>query len=145
MPTEIKRITKDMLREVAALEKECFSEPWSETGLELLTGERAVGFAAFVDGRFAAYAGMMCVLDEGQITNIATYPEFRRMGLARALLSAIDGYSKENGIAFLSLEVRDSNTAARTLYASCGWVDAGVRKNFYKLPTEDAVVMTKTL
>ena len=61
------------------------------------------------------------------------------------LLDALDGYSKENGIAFLSLEVRDSNAAARTLYASCDWREAGVRKNFYKLPTEDAVIMTKTL
>ena len=145
MPIEIKRITEDMLADVAALERECFAEPWSEQSLRLLVGERAVGFAAFVDGRLAAYAGMLCVLDEGQITNIATYPEFRRQGLARMLLDAIDAYSKENGIAFLSLEVRDSNTAARTLYASCDWSEAGVRKNFYKLPTEDAVIMTKTL
>ena len=145
MPAEIKRITEDMLADVAALERECFSEPWSEQSLRLLVGERAVGFAAFVDGRLAAYAGMLCVLDEGQITNIATYPEFRRQGLARMLLDAIDAYSKEKGIAFLSLEVRDSNTAARTLYASCDWSEAGARKNFYKLPTEDAVIMTKTL
>ena len=145
MPTEIKKVTEDMLADIAALERECFAEPWSETSLGLLLGERAVGFAAFVDGRLAAYAGMTYVLDEGQITNIATYPEFRRQGLARALLDALDGYSKENGIAFLSLEVRESNTAARALYASCGWCDVGVRKNFYKLPTEDAIVMTKTL
>ena len=145
MPAEIKRITEDMLAEVAKLERTCFSEPWSEQSLRLLIGERAVGFAAFVDGRLAAYAGMLCVLDEGQITNIATYPEFRRQGLARMLLDAIDEYSYENGIAFLSLEVRDSNTAARTLYASCSWREAGARKNFYKLPTEDAVIMTKTL
>ena len=145
MSAEIKRITEDMLADVAALERECFAEPWSEQSLRLLVGERAVGFAAFVDGRLSAYAGMLCVLDEGQITNIATYPEFRRQGLARMLLDAIDEYSKENRIAFLSLEVRESNTAARTLYASCNWREAGVRKNFYKLPTEDAVIMIKTL
>ena len=145
MPAEIKRITEDMLADVAALECECFSEPWSEQSLRLLVGERAVGFAAFVDGRLAAYAGMLCVLDEGQITNIATYPEFRRQGLARMLLDAIDSYSRDNGIAFLSLEVRESNTAARTLYESCDWTSAGARKNFYKQPIEDAVIMTKTL
>ena len=145
MPTEIKRITEDMLADVAELERACFSEPWSEQSLRLLTEDRAVGFAAFVDGRLAAYAGMLCVLDEGQITNIATYAEFRRRGLARMLLEEIDSYSAEHGISFLSLEVRASNTAARTLYASCSWRDAGVRKNFYKLPTEDAVIMTKTL
>ena len=145
MPTEIKKVTEDMLADIAALESECFAEPWSETSLGLLVGERAVGFAAFVDGRLAAYAGMTHVLDEGQITNIATYPEFRRQGLAKMLLMALDGYSRENGIAFLSLEVRESNVAARALYASCGWIDAGVRKNFYRFPTENAVIMTKTL
>ena len=144
MPTEIKRVAADMLSELAALERECFAEPWSETSLGLLVGERAVGFAAFVDGRLAAYAGMTHVLDEGQITNIATYPEFRRRGLAKMLLLALDEFSKDNGIAFLSLEVRESNSAAKALYASCGWVDAGLRRNFYRFPTENAVIMTKT-
>ena len=145
MPAEIKRVTEDMLVDIAALERECFAEPWSETSLGLLVGERAVGFAAFVDGRLAAYAGMTHVLDEGQITNIATYPDFRRQGLAKMLLLALDEFSKDNGIAFLSLEVRESNLAARALYASCGWVDAGVRKSFYRFPTENALIMTKNL
>ena len=134
-----------MLADIASLERECFAEPWSETSLGLLLGERAVGFAAFVDGRLAAYAGMTHVLDEGQITNIATYPEFRRQGLGKMLLLALDEFSTDNGISFLSLEVRESNLAARALYASCGWVDAGVRKNFYRFPTENALIMTKNL
>ena len=145
MSIEIKKITEDMLADVAKLEQECFAEPWSETSLGLLVSERAVGFAALVDGRLAAYAGMTHVLDEGQITNIATYPEFRRRGLARMLLGALDEYSKKNGIAFLSLEVRESNAAARALYASCGWADAGLRRKFYRFPTEDALIMNKTL
>ena len=142
---EIKRVTDKMLHDIAELERTCFSQPWSEKSLELLVGTRGVGFAVFFDGKLVAYVGMMCVLDEGQITNIATYPEFRRRGIARMLLDSLDGYSKEKGIAFLSLEVRLSNTAARALYVSCGWTEAGIRKNFYKLPTEDAVIMTKTL
>ena len=145
MPIEIKKLDEGMLSAVAELEKECFSEPWSVKSLELLVGERAVGFVALVDGCLAAYAGMTHVLDEGQITNIATYPEFRRRGLAKMLLAAIDEYSMQNGIAFLSLEVRESNAAARELYFSCGWTEAGTRKGFYRFPTENAVIMTKTL
>ena len=145
MPIEIKRITEDMLADVAELERTCFSEPWSEQSLRLLVGDRAVGFAAVVDGKLAAYAGMLCVLDEGQITNIATYAEFRRRGLARMLLEAIDSYSAEHGISFLSLEVRESNLAACSLYLSLGWVERGVRKNFYSHPMENAVVMTRDI
>ena len=141
----IVRLSADHLADVAELERLCFAEPWSESSLELLLGERGVGFAAFVDGRLAAYGGMMTVLDEGQITNIATHPDFRRMGLGRRIMNALDEYGREKGIAFLSLEVRESNSAARGLYISCGWQEEGVRKNFYRLPVENAVVMTKKL
>lgn len=142
---EIKKITKEMLPELALLERECFAEPWSEKSLGLLMGERGVGFAAFLGGRLAAYVGMLTVLDEGQITNVATYPEFRRRGIAKMLMSALEDYSKLVGITFLSLEVRESNAAARALYSSCGWLESGVRKGFYRFPAENAVIMTKML
>ena len=141
----VEKVTDEMLCEIAGLEKVCFSSPWSEASLKLLTGESGVGFVAFSDGVLAAYGGMLTVLDEGQITNIATHPSFRRKGLARQILSAIEEYSKAHAITLLSLEVRESNAAARALYSSCGWQEMGVRKNFYKLPSENAVVMTKML
>ena len=142
---EIVRLSADMLPEVAALEALCFAEPWSEKSLELLLSERGIGFAALVDGQLAAYGGMMTVLDEGQITNIATFPEFRRMGIGRRIVKALEEYSVANGIVFLSLEVRESNAPAQALYASCGWQSQGIRRNFYRLPTENAVIMTKKL
>ncbi len=143
---EIKRLSKELLSGVAELEALCFSEPWSEKSLELLLGNNAVGFAAVLpDGSVAAYGGMITVLDEGQITNIATAVEFRRQGLGRRIMDALESYASENGIVYLSLEVRESNLAARSLYSSLGWEEKGIRKNFYKLPTEDAVVMVKKL
>ena len=142
---KIKKVSSDMLSEIAEIERECFSSPWSEKSLELLLGDNAVGFAAFCDGVLVGYVGMMSVLDEGQITNVAVSADFRRRGCARALLLALEDYAREKGIVFLSLEVRRSNEAARSLYLADGWREAGVRKNFYTLPSEDAIVMTKTL
>ena len=139
------RLNAELLVGVAALESECFREPWSEKSLELLLGERGVGFAVVLEGEVVAYGGMMTVLDEGQITNIAVSKKHRRRGFARAILSALEAYALDNGISMLSLEVRESNTAARSLYIGEGWSEVGLRKNFYKLPTEDAIIMTKTL
>ena len=142
---EIKKVTSQMLSDIAGIEKECFSSPWSEKSLEILLGDNAVGFAAFCKEELVGYVGMMTVLDEGQITNVAVKSDFRRRGCAKALLSALEEYALENGIVFLSLEVRKSNLSARSLYLADGWADVGVRKNFYSSPIEDAIVMTKTL
>ena len=143
---QIKRLSAEHISRVAELEAICFSEPWSEKSLELLLGNNAIGFAAVLpDGRVVAYGGMLTVLDEGQITNIATAPDCRRQGLGRLIMLSLEDYARENAICYLSLEVRESNLAARSLYSSLGWAEKGVRKNFYKLPVENAVVMTKKL
>lgn len=139
------RLNSDMLSEVAELEAECFSEAWSKSSLELLLSDRGVGFAALIDGRVAGYGGMITVLDEGQITNIAVSEKYRRCGLGRMILNALESYAEQNGITLLSLEVRESNSAARSLYLKSGWGEEGIRKNFYRLPAENAVIMTKAL
>ena len=139
--TQIEIICKEHLCAVAEIEELCFSEPWSEESLQLLTREGGAGFVALVDGKVAAYGGMLCVLDEGQITNIATHPDFRRRGLARAVVGALAKYARENGITSIFLEVRESNAAARSLYKQCGFEEIGSRKRFYRAPVEDAVLM----
>lgn len=145
MEYTVRRLDASMLASVAELERECFAEPWSEGALELLTGERGLGVALFSGDRVVAYGGMMCVLDEGQITNIAVSAHCRRRGLGRAVMNALDDFARDRGIAFLSLEVRESNTAARALYLSRGWREEGIRKGFYRYPSENAVIMTKEL
>lgn len=140
---EIRRFTSEDISFVAEIERLCFDEPWSERSLELLLQERNAGFVALIDGTVAAYGGIVTVLDEGQITNIATHPDYRRRGLARAIMDAIDGFSAENQIVYLSLEVREQNEAARALYKICGWREAGIRKNFYSKPRDNAVIMIK--
>ena len=125
----------------ARLERLCFSEPWSEKSLEMLLANGAVGFAVEVNGEVAAYGGMLTVLDEGQITNVAVDPIHRRKGYGRKIVSALLDYAEKNGIVSVSLEVRESNEAAIALYESFGFCRRGLRKNFYRDPTESAIVM----
>ena len=139
--TKAVRLSADMLKGAALLEAECFGEPWSEKSLELLLGERGVGFAVLLDGEVVAYGGMLTVLDEGQITNIAVSSAHRRKGYASAVLASLEEYAEHNGIALLSLEVRESNTAAIDLYTKLGFKVEGKRKDFYTKPTESALIM----
>lgn len=135
------RIKEKHLHAVAELEKAVFGRPWSENALSLLCTGEAFGFAVMAGETAAAYGGMLTVLDEGQITNIATHPDFRRRGLAAAVLSALLTEARARGLAFLTLEVRESNAAAISLYEKFGFRAVGRRPHFYQNPTEAATVM----
>lgn len=129
----------------AEIEKLCFSEPWSEASLMMLAeGGYGTGIACVEDGTLVAYAGMVSVLDEGEIVNVATHPDYRRRGYARAVIDAILTLARERGVVALTLEVRESNVAARALYESAGFSTVGMRAGFYSHPREDAVIMTRT-
>ena len=84
------------------------------------------------------------IVDEGFICNIAVFSQYRRQGVATALMQELDDYAKENEMASVSLEVRQSNLSAQQLYGKCGFEVVGKRKDFYANPTEDALIMTKT-
>lgn len=142
----IERMTTVFLAAVAELERLCFSDPWSENALGLLLEEeRAVGVVCLEADRVIAYGGMLIAPDEGQITNIATHPDARRRGAGRAVLRALLAAATERGLLQVSLEVRASHAAAIALYESEGFFVAGRRKNFYRAPTEDGLVMLCTL
>ncbi|MBQ9783811.1 MAG: ribosomal protein S18-alanine N-acetyltransferase [Clostridia bacterium] len=129
------------LSALAELERLCFSEPWSEQGLALLLAEGSLGVVLLRNGQAVAYGGMTTVLDEGAVTNIATHPEHRREGLGRQVLRWLLAEAAGRGVAQVFLEVRESNTAAKNLYASEGFVPCGLRKGFYRHPTENAIQM----
>ena len=129
------------LAALAEIERACFHAPWSETMLREELG-KGIFLVAEQDGRTAGYVGCQTVLDEGYITNVAVSPDFRRQGIARALIAELIEQAKAKGLAFVTLEVRESNAAARALYAGAGFVPVGTRKNFYSNPTENAVLMT---
>ena len=137
----VTRLAMQHLAGVAALEKAVFSHPWSERSLELLCGETAFGFVALEGEDVTAYGGMLTVLDEGQITNIATHPDHRRQGLAAGVLSALLEEARERGLLSLTLEVRASNQPAIALYQKFCFSVVGRRSRFYTHPTEDALIM----
>ena len=137
----VERMTEAHLDGVAELEELCFGEPWSRESLRLLLTDQAIGFVCVMNGRVAAYGGMLLALDEGQITNVAVHPEFRRIGLGKKIVDALIGEARQRALTQIALEVRCSNEAAISLYERAGFTRAGVRKRFYRNPTEDAFVM----
>lgn len=136
-------MTAEHISQIAALERACFSHPWSEALLEneLWNDAAVVIVAEGEDGTVLGYAGLQTVLDEGYINNVAVDEEFRRQGVADELIAAFVRYGQAN-LAFLTLEVRASNAPAIALYAKHGFVQAGRRKNYYEDPKEDALLMT---
>ena len=131
---------------IAQLEKECFSQPWSESGLrEELTNNSAVFFAAEDDGKVVGYMGANFILDEGYITNIAVTEKRREEGIGSLLMERMTEEAKNRKLSFISLEVRVSNEKAISLYEKSGFKKLGIRKNFYEKPVEDAAIMTKYL
>ena len=146
MSIDILPMTKETAREAAELEKLCFPQPWSEKSLsDMASSENASFLCAFCEGAFAGYAGMLCVLDEGQICNVAVLPAFRRMGVGKALMEAQIEAARSRGLSFMTLEVRAGNLAAQSLYETQGWRKVGVRKNFYERPREDAFLYDYTI
>ena len=129
---------------LAELEALCFAEPRSEGALlgELGDPGRYLLLAARLDGELAGYAGLEYVLDEGYVTDVAVFPEFRRRGVAKALLRELERRARGMGLRFLTLEARPSNTPAVSLYAALGYEEAGRRRDFYRNPREDALLMT---
>ena len=135
------------LEEVARLEKICFSVPWSKTSLKEEINNENASFLVAVDKneKVFGYTGFTFVLDEGYITNIAVFPQYRGNGVAKKLLEALVKFAQDKKLKFISLEVRKSNVSAVSLYQKLNFLSAGVRKNFYSYPKEDAIIMTRYL
>ena len=139
----VRRLSRSDAAALAAIDAACFSVPWSKTSFEEALDGVGYAFFGYAEGeRLFGYAGMLAVLDEADVTNVAVLPEARRRGVGRCLVEALMAEARVRGITRLHLEVRESNTAARTLYESLGFVTDGRRKGYYRQPTEDAVLMT---
>ena len=138
-------MTMEHIPQVAALERVCFSRPWSEDALrsELWNDAAVIIVAESEDGSVLGYAGLQTVLDEGYITNVAVDNAYRRQGIADELIAAFVRFGQAK-LAFLTLEVRASNAPAIALYAKHGFAEVGRRKNYYDDPKEDALLMTLT-
>ena len=121
--------------------------PWTIEQLRSQMKDSQHEFIAALDdeGRVLGYGGMMYVLDEGYISNVAVAPEARRQGIGRDLIKELMARAAALDLAFVTLEARCSNAAAIALYEKQGFVPVGKRKNYYDFPREDAILMTHFL
>lgn len=129
---------------ILLMEQQCFSVPWTHEQLMAQLSDFMHIFLAAEDenGRAVGYAGLMYVLDEGYISNVAVSPDRRREGIADMLLTELYARAKAKKLSFLTLEVRESNIPAQSLYKKHGYTEVGRRKAYYSRPKEDAVLMT---
>ena len=128
------------------LERMCFSRPWSKKMLAEELDNQCAAFLVAVEPeteKVIGYAGLLVAADEGYITNVAVDPSRRRQGVAQQLLQVFDSFARGSRLAFLTLEVRPSNAAAVALYEGFGFRQVGRRRNYYDLPKEDALILTK--
>lgn len=136
----IKEFRREHLEAVANIERVCFSSPWSITDLEAqLELETSHFLVAQKDGVVVGYMGLQIFSGEGYVTNVAVLPEYRGHGVATALIAE----QLKNEMDFITLEVRESNIPAISLYVKMGFENVGVRPDFYTNPSENAVIMTR--
>ncbi len=142
--TEFRSMNASDVPQVAALEAICFHDPWSEKSIQgELTNPLSCWITACIDGRVVGYVGSQTVLDESDMMNIAVAPDFRRCGIAEQLIAALVDALRARGSHSLTLEVRASNMPARALYEKLGFFEVGLRKNYYRTPKEDALILRK--
>ena len=132
--------------QVAVIEAESFSIPWSLKAFQdTIQLENYRYFVAEQNGEIVGYCGFVFVLDEAEIPNVCVKASARRQGIGKQMLNFLQEEAKKLGINILYLEVRESNQTARKLYTSFGFEEDGIRKDFYELPKENAVLMHKSL
>jgi len=142
MKTEYRTLSVGNSLELCELEAKCFGDPWTEKMfIDSLSSKYTQAIGAFCEDRLVGYVMWIFAGDCFEILNVATDPEMRRRGIAKRMINLLAGYARECGIANILLEVRQSNTPARTLYEYLGFKAVGVRRNYYKNPVENAILM----
>lgn len=142
---EIREVTEADIPWIAEMERAVFSEPWSKQSFrEALLAKHTVFLTGIEGGRPVAYGLLYLMGEEAEIPTIAVDSSFWRKGCGRALLLALLSAGEKRGVRQVWLEVRQSNLPAQKLYRACGFAVAGCRKDFYRFPREDALVMKWT-
>ena len=154
MDVKVRKMNLADVDAVHAIEVASITPPWTKQGFEeALANENACLYVAEVrhalesgeTAEVVGYCGIYFAADEGEITNVAVAPAWRKQGIADKILAVVKVNAKMSGYATIFLEVRESNIAAQKLYEKHGFVAAGLRKNFYREPQEHAIVMSCSL
>lgn len=151
-PIVTRKLKPEDVYEVVQIEKQCFSDPWSESAiLESALSPNSYFIVAVKkfekeedeEKKILGYAGLYAAGEEAYVYNIAVRPEWQGKGIGKSLINELVSYCLKNNLGFISLEVRISNNIAINLYKKFGFKILGKRRNFYKNPSEDALIMTK--
>ncbi len=130
--------------QVAEIERQSFSKPWSEQSITESFNQKCNHFfVSVIDSKVVGYIGITVTVDEAYILNVAVLPEYRGQGIGDKLVDKVLDYGSKNNLQFVTLEVRPSNTPAVNLYTHKGFTEVGRRKNYYSNPIEDALLLTK--
>ena len=130
--------------QIAELEKLCFHDPWSQNSIASeVNNKLSFWLVAVEDSKVVGYVGSQTVLGETDMMNIAVHPEFRKKGIATALITQLISTLAQQGSHSLMLEVRASNDPAISVYKSLDFVEVGRRRNYYRNPREDALILRK--
>lgn len=139
---KIEPMNSSHIEGVFEVSKLSLAEAWNIESIEKeLSNKLAKYFVALDENKVIGFLGMWVVFDEGDITNIAVHPEYRKQGIGNLLMDNLITLCKENNINSLTLEVRQSNLPAQNLYKKHGFKEEGIRKNFYDNPKENAIIM----
>ena len=140
----ITNMRQEHVAQVAALEKLCFRDPWSENSVASELNNPLSLWLVAVDGeRVAGYVGSQTVMEESDMMNVAVHPDYRKQGIATALIVGLVEELRKRGSRCLTLEVRASNETAISVYRKLDFQEVGRRKNYYRNPREDALIMRK--
>ena len=140
----ITNMRQEHVTQVAELEKLCFRDPWSEKSVASELNNPLSLWLVAVDGeRVAGYVGSQTVMEESDMMNVAVHPDYRKQGIATALIVGLVEELRKRGSHSLTLEVRASNETAISVYKKLDFQEVGRRKNYYRNPREDALILRK--
>ena len=141
---EIIKMKESHVSQIAALEKLCFSDAWSENSIRSELSNKLSLWLVAVDGdRVAGYIGSQTVLGWADMMNLCVSPDYRRQGIGEQLTMELERQLREEKVECLTLEVRVSNAPAITLYEKLGFQQVGKRPRYYEKPREDALILRK--
>jgi ribosomal-protein-alanine N-acetyltransferase len=146
LPARLRPATAADLAAVAAIERAAFSDPWSPSSFRSLLANPAVCFSvAEREHAVIGYSVVWFAADEAELANVAVAATARGRGVGALLVDAVLAEAVTRGAATVYLEVRESNAAARRLYASRHFAEVGRRRRYYRNPGEDALVLARPL
>lgn len=138
----IRRMQVPDLEQVCAIEKGIFSDAWSRQGfVDSLNNEHAILLCVVDKDQVLGYCCLYTMIDEGEIVNVAVDERYRKKGIGAVMIAELLNLGREKGVEQFYLEVRESNIPAQRLYQKMGFETAGIRKNFYEKPVENALIM----